>query len=481
MAFTVNFYKFSKRENSTKRPSGNGNEFSCNIKMPSGVLNPTIEISTSTNMTQYNYCKIAHFQNRYYFVNDWVSDHGLWIAHLKVDVLATYKTEILNSSQYVLRSASKSNHSIPDSVYPITTDRTVSSKYVENPIKLASGTKIDYVLGVLNFDNTANSKINGVQYLVLTESQMRDFINSMLTQDYYGLDPILVGLGFNSSLLHALINPAQYITESFVLPHSSMSSINISAPKVGPWALPQVPACKAIADGYAYNVTVFEGTDFTIPSHPQTQDHGVYMNSSPYSHHVLHAGPFGDIPLDFVPSDTQATIKYKIYMDFKGNCQLVLQDNDLNVLATSYANASVPIPIVATSDKSMQGISAIGSEVKNGITSFGMSLADSWGRMTNALVDMIPTIDSSGLNAGVLSINQNWYLTSEFYKVGGNIVEGGGMASAKVGAPLCETVQLSTLSNFTQCDSQVDISLDAYESEITQVRSMMTSGFFIED
>lgn len=477
MSITATFYSFTKKVNSTARPSG-GDSYSIVIKEPSGVLAPDIILEAS-NPTFYNYCYIPSF-NRYYWVKDWTSDHGFWTASLSVDVLATYKPDILDSYQYVLRSASMANHSIPDTVYPITTDREVSSKYVENPIKLSSGTKIDYVLGVLNFDGTSNSKINGVQYLVLTESEMRDFINSMLTQDYYGIDPALSLLGFNASLLHALVNPAQYITESFVIPHSTMGSVNISAPKVGPWALPQVPACKAIGSGYAYNVTAFTGTSFTIPSHPQTQDHGVYVNSSPYSHHVLHAGPFGDIPLDFIPSDTMATVKYRINMDFKGNSQLVLMDNDNNVLATSYANVSVPIPIVATSDKSMQGISSIGSEIKNGITSYGMSLADSWGRMTNALVDMIPTIDSSGLNAGVLSINQDWYLTSEFYKVGGNVVQGGGVASGKLGSPLCETVQLSTLNGFTVCDKDVDLALHAYESEIDQVKSIMQSGFFIE-
>ena len=152
MAFTVNFYNFSKRENSTKRPAGNGNQFSCNIKMPSGVLNPVIELSTTTNMTQYNYCKIAHFQDRYYFVSDWVSDHGLWIAHLKVDVLATYKTDILASTQYVLRSASKSNLTIPDAIYPVSTQKTLVNTSVRNPMKINPLTQdFDYILGTCFF------------------------------------------------------------------------------------------------------------------------------------------------------------------------------------------------------------------------------------------------------------------------------------------------------------------------------------------
>lgn len=473
-------YNLTKRINSTKRPaSGSGSGYDCTLKDPTSVLNPVVLISASgSSILNKNYAYIDTF-GRYYWITDVISDHNMWEIHLSVDTLATYKTDIESSYQYVLRSASKINHSIPDTVYPITTDRTVSSTYVANPLKLGSGTKVDFVLGVLNFDQTSDSKINGVQYLILSESKMRTFMEKMLTQDYFGLDPLLVAVGWNAALLHDIVNPAQYIVESYVLPHSAMGSKSISQVKLGPWNL-DVHDVNAISEGYSYNVTTFNGTDFTIPSHPQAQDHGIYLNSPPYSHHVLHAGPFGDIPLDFIPSDTQATVKYKINMDFKGNCQLLLMDNDLNILATSFANASVPIPVIATSDKSMQGVSTLGSEVSSGITSFGMSLAGSPGRLTNAIVDFIPTIDSTGINAGVLSINQEWYLTSEFYKVAGNVVESGDIASGKIGAPLCETVQLSTLNGFTQCDGEVDISINAYEQEISNVRSFMSSGFFIE-
>lgn len=486
MAFTVNFYSLSKRENSTKRPSGNGTEFSCNIKMPSGVINPVIELSTTTNMTQYNYCKIGHFQNRYYFVSDWVSDHGLWIAHLKVDVLATYKTEIGNSTQYILRASSKTNGSIPNTAYPVTSVRDATSIYVNNPLKLSSGTKVDYVLGVLNFDNTSDTKINGIQYVVLSESQMREFTNLMLTQDYFGLDALLTAIGVNAAFMHSICNPAQYIVESYVLPHSSMASKTVSNLRLGPWAIRDMSSMSAFSAGYSHNVTEFSNSGsaytFTIPSHPQASTHGTYLNSAPYAHHVLHAGPFGDIPLDFVPSDVQATIKYKIYMDFKGNCELYLMDNDLNVLVTAFANVAIQIPIIASSDKPLQMASAIGQEVSSGITSMGLSTAGSWGRVTDAVAEAVPKITATNTGGGVLSVNQEWYLTSVFNHVSCNVISGtAGMATNKIGAPLCDTFKISDLSNFIMCDKSIDLALDCYASEFDMVKGYMTSGFYYED
>lgn len=474
----VNFYTFSKRKNSTNRPGSASRTLNCLLKDSCSILSPVLYVSTS-EPSALNYAYIAEW-GRYYYVTDWISDHDMWIAHLKIDVLATYRTQILNSRQYVLRSASKKNGAIPDTAYPITSQREVTSTYVENPVKL-SGNAVDYVIGVLNFDETANSKINGIQYLVLTEAQMRAFINAMLTQNYFGLDPVLVALGFNASLLHAIVNPAQYIVESYMIPHSAMGSVSISGGKIGPWQLESISGSHAISSGYSSNVTSFTGTSFEIPSHPQTQTHGIYVNSSPYSHHVLHAGPFGDIPLDFIPSGVQANIKYTIKMDFKGDAQLLIMDDDLNLLASSYASLAVQIPIIATSDKSMQGMSTIGSEVKNGIFSMGTSLAGSQGRLTDAIVDMIPSIESTGVSAGVLSINQDWWLTSEYHYCAGHVIEGGEMASGKIGSPLCEQVLLSDLNGYTVCDNEIDISIAGYDSEIEEVKSYMRTGFFLDN
>ena len=41
MAFSVKFYSFSKKENSTAQPSG-GTEYQCQIKRESGLINPEI-------------------------------------------------------------------------------------------------------------------------------------------------------------------------------------------------------------------------------------------------------------------------------------------------------------------------------------------------------------------------------------------------------------------------------------------------------
>lgn len=484
MAFTVNFYNnFSKRENSTKRPTGNGTEFSCNIKMPSGVLNPVIELSTSTNMSSYTYCKITHFDNRYYFVSDWVSDHNLWIAHLKIDVLATYKSDILNSTQYVLRSASKSNLTIPDAIYPISTQKTLQNTAVNNPMKINTLTQdFDYILGILNQSDSA-PKINGIQYMKLTGNQMRNFTHRMLYDDYFGIDSVLADFGFNIAFLHCVVNPAQYIVESYMLPPTStLFTVDTNDFTFGPWQLTNFTTYKALNRyGAAGTETYSTGPNYIeLPQHPQISDHGVWVNSTPYTEHVLHAGVFGDIPLTFATSQYSMKIVCIIRMDFKGNARLEVQDENGRLLATSSANIAIQVPVVATSEKTMQGMSKLGNTISNGIMSMGMSAASAWGDFTETIIDCIPQQTASSGVEGMLPLTQDWWVQSKFQYVSGKMTQGGSLAGGKLGYPLCEAYTLNELNGYCKC-GDVDIALSAYESEISQVRALMQSGFFIED
>ena len=120
MAINVKFYTFSKKVNSTARPSSGAvvAEFSnVLIKSGSGVVSPVLSISTSANVSKWNYCYISDW-TRYYFIKEWTWDNGQWIAYLAIDVMATYKNEIGSSTQFVTRSSSSSDGDVIDTAYP---------------------------------------------------------------------------------------------------------------------------------------------------------------------------------------------------------------------------------------------------------------------------------------------------------------------------------------------------------------------------
>ena len=74
MAFNVRLYSLSKRDNSTKRPEGEGTLLACKILRGSSMMNPVFEFDFGTendgNPVEYNYMYIYRF-NRYYFIEDW--------------------------------------------------------------------------------------------------------------------------------------------------------------------------------------------------------------------------------------------------------------------------------------------------------------------------------------------------------------------------------------------------------------------------
>lgn len=71
--------------------------FSGTLRDETSIINPVILMELE-NPSNYNYAYIPEF-DRYYFINDMVSvNNNLWRISLKVDVLESFKNQILASS-----------------------------------------------------------------------------------------------------------------------------------------------------------------------------------------------------------------------------------------------------------------------------------------------------------------------------------------------------------------------------------------------
>ena len=129
MSVTVNFGSFAKRRNSTKQPK---NELSDSrtvvFKESTSVDSPTFILSG--NAFDYNYASWNDGTvTRYYFIVDIRSKHNNLIeVDCVLDVLATYKTEILASTQYVCYSSKSGGTWLPDTRIPVLKSTTTSSK-----------------------------------------------------------------------------------------------------------------------------------------------------------------------------------------------------------------------------------------------------------------------------------------------------------------------------------------------------------------
>ena len=80
-----------------------GNSYTCLLKDNTSILKPVIDIRTTDTITAYNYMYIADF-GRYYFIDNIESvNNGLWRVSGHVDVLETYKADILATGAVIKR------------------------------------------------------------------------------------------------------------------------------------------------------------------------------------------------------------------------------------------------------------------------------------------------------------------------------------------------------------------------------------------
>ena len=107
----LKLYNFSKKANSTKVPaSDTATELNVTLKENVSLYSPSFILSTEPN--QFNYCQL---DDKYYYINDYVYvGRNTFIINCTLDVLATYKTDILKTKAFVLYSTSNYDSSIPD-------------------------------------------------------------------------------------------------------------------------------------------------------------------------------------------------------------------------------------------------------------------------------------------------------------------------------------------------------------------------------
>lgn len=103
------------------------------FKEDTSLLNPTIIINGVSNSSSYNIEDIGtsnYFSipkvNRYYFITDITMMSGGRVAITgKVDVLMSFKTDIIGSTQLIVRQEKKTNNFLIDTDIPLSSKKQV--------------------------------------------------------------------------------------------------------------------------------------------------------------------------------------------------------------------------------------------------------------------------------------------------------------------------------------------------------------------
>ena len=128
MSVTIKLYKTESDREKLSKNLTDEKSYDCILKDTTEVIKPVIRISTSDNLSSYNYCYIETFGRYYYIDSIETTPNGFWIIHCTVDVLQTYNDQIKDCKGTITRSETLFNAYLNDPEYKALSYRKIVTK-----------------------------------------------------------------------------------------------------------------------------------------------------------------------------------------------------------------------------------------------------------------------------------------------------------------------------------------------------------------
>lgn len=431
---------FSKRDKSTLQPTG-GTDISVTLKTPTSILKPTF---TSASMpADVNYIQAF---GRYYKVTDVThATNDIKEFACVEDYLATRKSEIVGSSQYVERAdVSGYVPRIPDNFNPPTDDIEMKTT---NIINLGWSGSPTLILGVVS--------ISGVAYYAVTNSQLNSLLGevfdsnfiSQFTSQFYGMRECLI------SLKKVPYSPTGHASTI----HLGDQPTNVTATRID----------EAIIHD-----------DATVRLNRPSDDHESgtsYLDFSPYSIGAVYLPYVGVVPIDMEIIGDTTSLKVDYWLDQVTGDVAYKLSSDGKILGTFSGNCSASLPIAA------QNYNPIGVAA-NVLTTIGGILTRSpaltaggmvgaykecalHSQINGALSSFIGNSVGTMVQACIITkVPRTWNLNEN---------------KTRCGLPIEKTLALSTITGYVKCANS-SVAIDGLEEERVEVERLLDSGIYIE-
>lgn len=443
--FNVQLFTLSKERNSTKRPSGTGDLLPCIANMGVDVAAPRLPFSGfDVPPLRYNYAYIPTLE-RYYWIERWTHEAGLWVANCTEDVLASWRDSIGATDAYILRSSKESDGAVVDDMYPATGDVTVTTAVAD----IFANDGGNYVLGTV-------SSGGATDYVQLNPIQFKEASAYLFSDEFFDMAAGADGL------LKAQFDPMQYIKSSMWFPWE-IDGGRAASLKVGWWDTGINGG--AVQADQAKDLS----TIINVPKHPQAGSRGKYLNLAPYSQYTLDCRPWGRIVIDPLTLQDVATIKLDISIDMITGVGLLAVEAKGKRITLTQAQVGIPIQLSQVTRDYLGAATSVAGGVLAGLTGNYMGVASAIGNAASSLMGQVST---TGCNGGISQLFEPAQLTGVFLSV---VDED----NARRGRPLCSVRRISAIPGYIVCaDPAPDFA--APQWELDAVRSAMQTGFYYE-
>lgn len=455
------FYNLSKRQDSTKVPTGSGTDIAVNLKNGADFDNPVFEMST--DVTGYNYML---WNGHYYFITGrrYLYNNYYEIS-CTIDSLGSYRSQIMGSSQYVMRTSVESlaNYELIDNSYPTEAE----PDYWHDAKTIGITDAGCYVLSVKSEE--------GVQYYIISYNQLISLLDQIMAQKQEDLWSTISDLV--NSLGPSLLNASDYIIGCRWMPFPIPSGGSSSEIVLGYW--PTGIQAQGIAP--TYNM-IPAGSEFTLTVHPESDAKKAFTNSSQYHACVVFVPGCGDTPIDFGKIQGN-TIKVAISVDISGAVTAIIKNSAGEILGHTHGVLGAEVPITASNvgagglGSVAAGIgTAVASIATAGTAGFTAAMAEASAgalEIGSGIVASIPDVNTSGGAGSYLIPND-----AELVRVQEWVYPITEQAPTQQGYPSMKLSTLGTAGFYIIKNPQVDFGDDLYIKN--QIESYMSRGFYIE-
>lgn len=465
-------------------------------KYGTDLLRPSISFDSFNfkNPVQYSYAYIGWF-SRYYFIENWVYNDGFWTAILRVDVLASFRTGIINSFQYVLRSGALYDHTILDSKWPLKMDPGhVVSKPTFQPFayEIASGM---YVMGVVG-----GSGGGAIKYYAMGSTAFK-----LASAEIFNIEHYYTGITadeVSETLYKSIVDPAKYIQSVRWYPVQGVPADASAAEfiQIGFWRWPVTNGPTFDSQIWVINTPFMQNTtevQMGATTHPDYDTLGIASNLEPYTMRTLDFPPFGRIVLDSpslaIPNLLRLVVDFDL---FTGTGRLSVRHVDATqtetLITTVQSQFGVDQPIrSSTYDLSSKGFSAgakvavldrglsfMGNALSAGFLTDAGEIAPVSSDISNTLLANVasPILASSirseihGEMSSIMSYRAEVRLDVWHYRP----VEAG---TQFAGRPLCRTMRIGDIQEgYILCMNAISQVPGALDEENVMIANFLNSG-----
>lgn len=493
MAFNVSLFQFAKRKNSTAIPGSGttGQLVSCTANGALDHLRPELRFNFSggvgNNPTNYNYAYIPSF-GRYYYIDKWTCQDGVWIAALSVDALASWRAAIRASSKYILRAhqtaagADVVNDQYIDTRYPPRSVPTIIEAQKTSPwtglTDINTGT---FVVGIIGLGAT--------RYYAASVSELSSFLSVVLADDFYTHFLNVLGLDTLYPEAKIAVNPIQYISTIRYYPFAISGGAAPAVLPYGPLDLNTVSQ-NSIS---LHPLATFGNVTGTLtwnkmlagwPEHPDASTRGLWLDNSPWASYHVFFPPWGIIPLDPGIVCTVNQIIASWGVDVKtglGSLDIYGFDGQTgrNHISRTMAQIGIDFPVSNIQTPGVGLLSFMGTAlgaISNATSNNGNPYFAAAGGIANAVGDAIqgqvPRVSTVAGVGSTAAMYGTPALQAVFYRPAPeDIVENG--------RPVMAYATISSYSGYMVV-SDGDISAAATPEELSTISGYLTGGFFNE-